>query len=177
MKSSNRSAAPTPPAKTSIDWRRVVSTACLTADWTALATAALGSTDLAALVGEAFRSIGRSIEKDIARIEAQARAVDDATETRPVSETDDAGERHEPPQAEETREEPSPTVFVDVAAVEAATILGVDVDATADEIRAALRSRLSSSRLHPDQGGDGEEAKRLIAAKNLLVARARTVRP
>jgi GNAT superfamily N-acetyltransferase len=39
--------------------------------------------------------------------------------------------------------------------------------------RAALRSRLSASRLHPDQGGDGEEAKRLIAAKNLLVERLR----
>jgi hypothetical protein len=60
---------------------------------------------------------------------------------------------------------------------EAATLLGVSVDAGEDEIRAALRARLASSRLHPDQGGDGEEAKRLIAAKNLLVERQRLVRP
>jgi hypothetical protein len=58
-------------------------------------------------------------------------------------------------------------------AAEAAALLRVSLDASEDEIRAALRARLSSSRLHPDQGGDGEEAKRLIAAKNLLAERAR----
>jgi hypothetical protein len=58
-------------------------------------------------------------------------------------------------------------------AAKAATLLGVPLDASEDAIRAALRARLSSSRLHPDQGGDGEEAKRLIAAKNLLIERAR----
>jgi hypothetical protein len=32
------------------------------------------------------------------------------------------------------------------------------------------------TRIHPDEGGDEEEAKRIIAAKNLLIERARAVR-
>jgi hypothetical protein len=58
-------------------------------------------------------------------------------------------------------------------ATQAASLLGVATDATEDQIRAALRARLASSRLHPDHGGDGVEASRLISAKNLLVERAR----
>lgn len=56
---------------------------------------------------------------------------------------------------------------------EAAKLLGVMPSATIDEIRAALRAKLGASRIHPDQGGDAELAKRLIAAKNLLVERAK----
>jgi hypothetical protein len=56
---------------------------------------------------------------------------------------------------------------------EAAVQLGVPLDATADQIRAALRSKLAGSRIHPDHGGDGDEAKRLIAAKNYLIDRLR----
>ena len=58
----------------------------------------------------------------------------------------------------------------------AAQLLGVPRNATADEIRSALREKMSTSRLHPDQGGNEEDAKRLIAAKNLLIERARAVR-
>jgi hypothetical protein len=56
----------------------------------------------------------------------------------------------------------------------AAALLGVSLDASADEIRRALRVKLGSSRLHPDHGGDGVEAARLIAAKNLLIDRVRS---
>ena len=56
----------------------------------------------------------------------------------------------------------------DRSVVEAAALLGVSMDATATQLRAALRARLSSSRIHPDHGGDGE------ADKNLLVGRARS---
>jgi hypothetical protein len=62
------------------------------------------------------------------------------------------------------------------AAVEASAVLGVPLDAGADEVRAALRRELSASRLHPDQGGDGEAAARLIAAKNLLIQRRQVYR-
>lgn len=55
----------------------------------------------------------------------------------------------------------------------AAALLGVSLDAAPDAIRAALRSKMARSRLHPDHGGDGTEARTLIAAKNLLIERAR----
>ena len=61
----------------------------------------------------------------------------------------------------------------DAKLTEAASILGVATNASEDEIRAALRARLASSRLHPDHGGDGVEASRLISAKNLLIERAK----
>lgn len=56
-------------------------------------------------------------------------------------------------------------------AVAAATLLEVNLDASADEIRRALRRKLTIRRLHPDHGGNGAEAARLIAAKNLLIER------
>ena len=60
-------------------------------------------------------------------------------------------------------------------AVEAAALLGVELDASPDEIRRALRAKLTATAAHPDHGGDCEEASRLIAARNLLVERARTL--
>ena len=56
-------------------------------------------------------------------------------------------------------------------ALAAALLLGVRLDSNADEIRAALRRRMSEARVHPDHGGDAEAARRLIDAKNLLVER------
>jgi hypothetical protein len=58
----------------------------------------------------------------------------------------------------------------------AADLLDVSIEASADEIRAALRKKMVASRLHPDQGGDEETAKRYIAAQNLLVERAKMKR-
>ncbi|MCU1280969.1 MAG: hypothetical protein JWM53_4515 [bacterium] len=57
--------------------------------------------------------------------------------------------------------------------LDAADHLGISVDASADEVRAALRERIAASRIHPDQGGAHADAARLIAAKNLLCDRAR----
>jgi hypothetical protein len=59
----------------------------------------------------------------------------------------------------------------DDEALAAATLLEVNLDASADEIRRALRRKLSVERLHPDHGGNGDRAARLIAAKNLLIER------
>lgn len=56
----------------------------------------------------------------------------------------------------------------------AATLLGVELTATVDEIRAAFRERIKremrSGAFH-DQGGDAtdDQAQQLIAAKNLLI--------
>ena len=158
---------PTPSAPdSSVDWRRVGSTACLKCDWTALAKAALGSNELAAMVGEAFRVIGRSIEHDIARAESAAPPQTPSDPPTSQHRTDDKTPSVDAP-------EDDLPVVIDAATAEAATLLGVAVEANADEIRAALRARLSASRLHPDHGGDGKEAKRLIAAKNLLIERIR----
>jgi hypothetical protein len=57
--------------------------------------------------------------------------------------------------------------------VEAATLLGVSLDATPDQIRAALRAKMGEARVHPEHGGDPDLAKRLIAAKNRLIERAK----
>src|SRR5690349_19988433 len=94
----------------SIDWRRIVSRACLKCDWTAIAKATLGSDDLAERVGDAFRLIGQSLEKDIAPTPAS---------TPPSFPTD-------PPSTEDDEE------GVDESVNAAATLLGVAVDATAD---------------------------------------------
>ena len=60
------------------------------------------------------------------------------------------------------------------AAREAAILLGVDVDASESEVRAALRAHLTLSRLHPDHGGDHAKTALLLTARNLLIGRARS---
>ena len=59
----------------------------------------------------------------------------------------------------------------DDAAVAAGLLLEVNLDASADEVRRALRRKLSTARMHPDHGGNGARAAQLIAAKNLLIER------
>src|SRR5689334_15534641 len=105
---------PKKPSPTAIDWRRVVSTACLKCDWTSLAEAALGSTQLAGMIGDAFRIIGQSIEHEIGQAEA-------------------AHLRDEPPPIPEVKcaAEPAPTVLIEPEVAEAAALLGIEVDADA----------------------------------------------
>jgi hypothetical protein len=67
-----------------------------------------------------------------------------------------------------------PTLEIPLTPAKAASLLGVTVDASADEARAALRAKMSAGGVHPDHGGDERAAKELIAAKNLLVERARS---
>ena len=99
-------------------------------------------------------------------IEAEIRAAAHRSDAAPPENGDASSER----------EDDAVEDIVDEA-VAAAALLGLDLDASEDEIRAALRAHLTLSRLHPDQGGDAEEAKRLIAAKNYLVERARAAQP
>jgi hypothetical protein len=157
--------------------------------WRDIAHSAVGSPFLADLVGGAVTFLGVLLERELrAKAEAAARArtappAADAT-PRPSERVPDVGSpsvgNTESPASENTVEEPPPPppapLPIDPRAAEAARALGICVDASEDEIRAALRGALSSSRLHPDHGGDGEEAKTLIAAKNLLVERARARR-
>jgi len=65
-------------------------------------------------------------------------------------------------EAEATRLDPS--------VVEAAALLGVAPDASAREVRAAFRSRMSSDGVHPDHGGDEAIARRLIEARARCLA-------
>src|SRR4051794_1405934 len=108
-------------------------------DWHEVARSAIGSAFFAGLIGGALHVLGKAIEAEVMRT---------TIEETPSS------------------EQPAP---VQDDAARAAMLLGVSIDASADEIRAALRSQLAESRLHPDHGGDGEQAKELIAAKNLLI--------
>jgi hypothetical protein len=118
-------------------------------DWREVARAAFGSAVLAGALSGGIYLLGKLVEEHNARVNAAARAT-------------------QPPNAAEDEPEESSD---DDAAIDAARLLGVRVDASANEVRAALRTRLANSRLHPDQGGDGDAAKRLIAAKNLLIDR------
>jgi len=121
-------------------------------DWNEVARKALGSAVLAAFVGGAMQVLG-----DVIRAELKA---------APRRPTRDSG-----PAAQPARPEP---VFDHRDEYDlAGELLGVDPEAGQAEIRAALRARLAESRAHPDQGGDPEEAKILIAAQNLLLEYAR----
>jgi hypothetical protein len=175
-----KTAAPSAPVdSTSIAWCRFVSAACLEVDWTQLAAQTIRDPRIAGVVVAGLQSLGRYIESEVQRVEAGAAAPppvaaqpfagigDEPTPTAPA--------QPPPPPADEQAEE-VPAPVIDERATKAAALLGVDVDSTEDQIRAALRARLASSRLHPDHGGDGEEAKQLIAAKNLLIERAKAAR-
>jgi hypothetical protein len=67
----------------------------------------------------------------------------------------------------------APVSTADSHEAEAAALLGIDCDADEAEVRAALRSKIFDGHLHPDHGGDGVQARELIAAQNLLIVRAR----
>jgi hypothetical protein len=163
---------------TVLDWREVARTSCAKIDWARVAQTALGSALLAGLVGGAMHVIGRVIEAERApgaeSADAEVGTVPDEQAEHGDDDDDGKGteQRHPFDAAAEASAVPERS---DV--VEAAELLGVDLDASEDAIRAALRMHLSSSGLHPDQGGDGEQATLLIAAKNLLVERARANRP
>jgi hypothetical protein len=136
-----------------------------TIDWRDVTRSALGSAFLAGLIGGALHMLGKVIE---AKVNAEVERLRNQTTIEPEA----AGDlREDPAMPALDGDEP------DADAVRAAEVLGVPLDASEDAIRAALRSRLASSRLHPDQGGDAEEAKRLIAARNYLVERARAAQP
>lgn len=62
----------------------------------------------------------------------------------------------------------------DSAEQQAATLLGVDIDASPDQLRVALRRKLAETGAHPDHGGDSHQAANLIAARDFLLKRAAT---
>lgn len=68
---------------------------------------------------------------------------------------------------------PLPKFVLPRTPIEAAQVLGVSVDATPEQIRAAWRAKMING-AHPDHGGgDEDRAKQLNVAKTLLVAHAR----
>jgi hypothetical protein len=169
-----------PDRSTGILWREIARSTCLDVDWRPIAKSALGSAFLAGLVGGALHVLGKAIE---AEMRADAKAARNAGVAGIAPEPTEGGQEASgstvPPEAEAPSDEADASgemECVDAVSAEAASLLGVDASASEDEIRAALRSHLASSRLHPDHGGEGEEAKRLIAAKNLLIERARARR-
>lgn len=59
----------------------------------------------------------------------------------------------------------------EMAVTEAQALLGLGPTATAEDVRAAHRRRISDA--HPDRGGDPEIAARLNAARDLLLRKLR----
>ena len=114
-------------------------------DWRDVARTALGSAFIAGIAAGALYVVGKVLE------DVQL----------------PAPEIVGPPPSEEEDDDPPDEIAA------AAALLGISADASEDSIRGTLRERLSASRLHPDHGGDGEEASRLIAARNRLVEHAR----
>jgi hypothetical protein len=137
-------------------------------DWPAVARAAVGSAFVAGLVGGFVAIAARLLSNEDARALVE--------HLRKIREASERGQ-NAAPEADATSDG-GESDDDEAKALEAALLLGVRLDASEDEIRAALRARLRDSGIHPDHGGDGEEAKRLIAARNLLAERARArVRP
>jgi hypothetical protein len=118
-----------------------------TIDFRRAAKAALRSAVMTGLVGGGLYILSRLAESHAARVA-------DETQRNAVEAEDGSVEQD---------------------AAQAARLLGVDLDANADEIRAALRAKLGASCLHPDHGGDGIGARELIDAKNLLIERLHEV--
>ena len=170
------SAATAPPPGT-VTWRDVVLAACKQVDWKAIATAALDSPGLGELFGESvilianvFAAEGRKPRRPRPSPAKKARRVIKDSPTEPPTPKAEA----QAPDVE-TPEVPTPQP-VDAAVLTAAAMLDVTVDATEQQIRSALRARLSESRAHPDHGGDGDHAKRLIGARELLLKHVRSQR-
>lgn len=158
----------------SIDWRRVVSAACLKCDWTALARTARGPPELAAMVGEAFR-------RDIARTDAAQPVARHTMPPSPVEEP--AAEAAPPPPADP---EPLPAQ-VDGRAVEAAALLGVEEidDATWAQSKSCSRCARAKSlksgpeaRSTPFRGsGVASAAVRSASRTRRLASRSRARTP
>jgi len=122
-------------------------------DWNEIARKALGSAVFAAFVGGAMQVLS-----DVIQAELKSASMPNRNAEIP----------HDESTATEMTADRSGEI------VEAGELLGVDPQAGEAEIRAALRAHLAESRVHPDHGGDVEEAKRLIAAQNLLLEHARS---
>ena len=167
-----KASSPGAPPPTTVSWRDVVLAVCTQVDWKAIATAALDSRPLGEAFGESVVLIANVL---VAEGRKPKRKRSPPTKQRP---TVDAP-RPQPPPVEDAppavgEAEQSKAPAVDHAVSEAALLLGLSVEATETQIRSALRKRLSESRAHPDHGGDGEHAKRLIAARDLLLTHVRS---
>ena len=72
-------------------------------------------------------------------------------------------------QLEENANPPAPTRQKAMTAEEAASILGVDIDADAETIRAAHRKLIGQ--IHPDKGGTDYLAAKINEARDFLLSR------
>ena len=128
-------------------------------DWDSIGRAALGSAILAGVASIAFGFVSQY----------WANRAPSPAPTPPLRNVD--------PQLNEALSDEVEATEIDPQVAEAAALLGVDLDTSAAKIRAALRARIVRDRLHPDHGGDGEEARRLIAARDLLLAQLERTAP
>jgi hypothetical protein len=167
-------------------WRELAQAICLRVDWHPIAASALDSELLGGVVGSAVRLLGRVLEADHQRHTRTVDPIasvtaDDDPMALPLTEA----EHDEQQPQDNTIDHDPPAIVVDAAELEAATLLSVQVGATEDQIRAAFRAKVKAAKasyirataLTTDPTDEeSEAAKKLIAAKQLLVERARVVR-
>ncbi len=135
-------------------------------DWRTTARATLGAAFSIALFGGALYVLGSLLDKPKRQPSSPDETTTPPLEPRcftqdtsdDIDETDDVDRDQE--------------VIDEDAERDAAELLGVQLDATIPEIRAAMRARLVETSAHPDHGGSETEAARLIAARDLLVKNA-----
>ena len=142
-------------------------------DWREVARAALGSALFAGLLG-GMAYVLMNARADGAHPATRRESEEEAPSVEEDAATDEGDADDVEPQPGFVDRETAKQVIEEVMA---ASLLGVDLDASDAEIRAALRARLTESRSHPDHGGDGDQAARLIAARDLLIERARRAQP
>lgn len=127
-----------------------------------------------------FTRLCRGLKEYLATVAAQAQAQQQTntsakppTAPPPPRQDATAASPHPSDASARTSDDKRSSVVVDAPlnAKTAAELLGVTMTSTADQVRAAFRRKMRDGRLHPDQGGNPEVAKRYVAAKNLLTQR------
>lgn len=163
---------PSGPLPAAFTWRDVVFAICTQVDWKTIATAALDSRPLGEAFGDSVLVIanvlvaeGRKPKPDGRRSPKRVRPAVEEVRCEPPPPI-------EPPESAAAEAPKAPAI--DPGMLAAAALLDVSVEASEKEIRSALRRRLSESRAHPDHGGDGDHAQRLIAARDLLLKQVRS---
>jgi hypothetical protein len=132
-------------------------------DWDRVAKAAIGSAVLAGLISGTAQIVGQWLAD---RARPQQKAQRPNTSTRDDDQTEEDFLSIDDALSAAAR---GSVVPADVA--NAAALLNVDpLRATQAEVRRAMRARIANDGAHPDHGGDAQQTRTLIEARDRLLA-------